>query len=58
MNWRRHLYNNVPTIVIVVVLIAWFFFVGELFSRHCPLIPPDRVTPLYCDVFAWWRWFD
>ena len=49
---------NWPALIIAVIFIAWFFFVGELFGRHCPRIPPGAVDPLYCDIFFWWRWFD
>lgn len=50
--------DNWPALIIAAIFIAWFFFVGELFSRHCPYVPPERITPMYCDVFFWWRWFD
>lgn len=48
---------NWPGLLIAAIFVAWFLLVGELFSRHCPLVPADAVAPLYCDVFFWWRWF-
>ena len=58
MKVRKFVSRNLPIFVVAAVLIAWFFFVGEAFSRYCPFVPADRVPPLSCDVFVWWRWFD
>ncbi len=58
MKSRKFVARNLPIVIVAIVLIGWFFLVGEAFSRYCPYLPVDQVSPLSCDVFAWWRWFD
>lgn len=58
MNWRKILYDNLPAIVIIVVFVGWFFFVGEFLSRYCPLDAAGSSLDMSCDIFVWWRWFD
>ena len=58
MKTRKFVARNLPIIIISVILIGWFLLVGEAFGRYCPYVPDGEVSPLSCDVFVWWRWFD
>ncbi len=58
MEARKFISRNLPAIIIAAIFVAWFFLVGEAFSRYCPFVPEEQINPLSCDVFFWWRWFD